>query len=61
MVGDDIDLVVRLKKQGIELHYVAQMRVMHPANILTFERFLIRVRGRGNEVGLYKRHGREVL
>lgn len=61
MVGDDIDLVIRLKKQWIALHFVQQMRVLHPANVLTFERFLIRSRGRGNEVGLYKRHGKEVL
>lgn len=61
MVGDDIDLVLSLEKKWIPLHYIPEMKVQHPANILTFERFLIRWKGRMNEVGLYKKHGKRTL
>jgi glycosyltransferase involved in cell wall biosynthesis len=61
MLGDDIDLVIRLADQGISLSYIPEMKVLHPANILSFDRFLMRWRGRMNEVWLYKRHGSKVL
>lgn len=61
MLGHDIDLVVSLEEKGYHLEYIAHMRVQHPANILSFERFLMRARSRGNEVGLYKKHREKVL
>lgn len=61
MLGDDIDLVLSLHDLWIPLVFVPEMKVQHPANILTFERFLIRRKGRMNEVGLYKKHGKKTL
>lgn len=61
MLGDDIDLVLSLKERWILLSYIPEMRVQHPANILTFERFLMRWTGRMNEVGLYKKHCKNAL
>ena len=61
MLGDDIDLVLSLRDVWIHLVSVPEMKVQHPANILTFERFLIRRKWRMNEVGLYKKHGKKTL
>lgn len=61
MLWDDIDLVLSLQELGIPLLFISEMKVHHPANILTFERFLIRRKWRMNEVGLYKKHGKKAL
>lgn len=37
------------------------MRVLHPANILSFKRIMIRASGRANEIELYKLHGAKVM
>jgi glycosyltransferase involved in cell wall biosynthesis len=61
MFWDDVDFVLRMEEQWYAMTYITEMRVLHPVNILTFERFLIRWKWRMNEVGLYKKHGKKAL
>ncbi len=61
MIWDDTNFVMELYNQGIIQEYIPEMKVFHPVNILTFERLLIRTKGRQNEVLLYKKHGKKVL
>lgn len=61
MLGDDVDFVLRMEEQWYTMTNISEMRVLHPVNILTFERFLIRWKWRMNEVGLYKKHREKTL
>ncbi len=61
ILGDDTDFVLRMEECGIPLISIPEMRVLHPPNILSFRRILIRSRGRQNEVWLYMKHREKVL
>lgn len=61
MLGNDTDFVLRMESDGFVQEYVPEMRVLHPPNVIGADRIVIRSRGRRNEVGLYKRHGKKVL
>ena len=61
MMGDDTDFVLRMEINDYLLKYTPDMRVLHPPNILSLKRILIRARGSHNLVWLYKKHGEKVL
>lgn len=61
MLWDDTNFVMDLSNKGIPQIYVPEMKVLHPINILSFERLMIRTKGRQNEVLLYKNHREKVL
>lgn len=62
MFWDDTDFVLSLEAHAWTLLFsVPQMRVLHPPNILSIRRILMRAKWRQNEVYLYKKHREKVL
>ena len=61
MFWDDTHFILRMEDAGIGPQYVPEMKVEHPANILTLQKLIIRFWGRANDVLLYKKYWKRVL